>query len=418
MVTVQKYFTRTFASLKIRNYRLYFIGLTVSQCGTWMQTVAQGWLMLACQFLPMLLLSPMGGMLADRASKRRILSVTQSLAGIQALTMGILIASGSIEPWMLYIAALCIGTINAFDNPARQTFVSEMVGPNHLRNAITLNSTLNQLARAVGPTIAGILIAGVGVAFCYFVNAFSFLAVLIVLNQMDDSELFVAAKKQATAKSQGMRAALRYVARVHVIRNILLIVAIIGTFSYEFQVSLPMLAQNVFMAGAGGYAALLSAMGVGSVAGGLFAAGRKKVAPSQLIVSCLLFGSAMIITSRMPSFWWAVVGMMFVGFFSINLTSVANTIIQLETKPEMQGRVMALWTMAMLGSTPLGAPLVGWVGEYFGGRWGIGLGGYAAFFAGIIALLTLGSADRFRFIPSFIRHRGEKASIAEDIKLA
>ncbi|MDB5224943.1 MAG: hypothetical protein JWO43_565 [Candidatus Adlerbacteria bacterium] len=433
MVTFKRYFSRTFASLSIRNYRLFFIGLTVSQCGTWMQTVAQGWLMLsltgsgaqlglmlACQFLPILLLSPIGGMLADRSSKRHILFVTQSLAGLQALAVGVLVVSGTIEPWMLYVAAAAFGTINAFDNPTRQTFVSELVGHSNLRNAITLNSTLNQLARAVGPTIAGILIAGVGIAFCYFVNAASYLATIIVLGQMRDDEMFHGDTKppKGTISLKGMSTALAYVGKKPLLRNILIMVVILGMFSYEFQVSLPLLAQEVFTSGASGYATLLTAMGLGSVAGGLFSAGRKKVAPSQLVVSCLLFGSAMVITARMPSFWWATVGMLFVGFFSINLTSVANTILQLETKPEMQGRVMSLWTMAMLGTTPIGAPIIGLFGEYLGGRWGIGAGGVAAFVAGIFALFTLGSFDRFKFIPSLIRRRTEAVSIEEDIKLA
>lgn len=368
--------------------------------GNWMQTIALGWLVLemthagsqlglvlALQFLPMLFLGPWGGVVADRFNKRTILYTTQTLLGVLALCLGVLVATDWIELWMLYGFALSLGVINAVDNPTRQIFVSSMVEPSYVKNAVTLNSIEVNLARAIGPSIGGVLIATLGLAFCFIVNAFTYIAVIVVLTQMRGKELHEA-PRPAAKKGQLMEG-WRYVLASPVLRNVLLVMAIIGTMSYEFQVSLPLLAQDTFMGDASSYAALLSAMGVGSVLGGLFAAGRKRASAQSLTGLIFLFGLSLCVVASMPTLGFAIAGMVLVGFFSINVTSLANTILQLESKPEMRGRVMALWSMAMLGSTPIGGPIVGYIGQYAGPRWGIAVGGLAAAVAGIIAYYTL-----------------------------
>ncbi len=419
---IKKLHTKTFYSLKIRNYRLYFIGQAVSLSGTWMQTVAQGWLVLqltgsgtqlgavvALQFVPMLFLGPWGGLVTDRYNKRTILYSTQVAFGLLTLGIGLLILVGAIHIWMLYVFALLFGFVRIFDNPARQTFVAELVEAAHMKNAVSLNATENNLARAVGPSVAGVLIAGVGIAFCFLFNALSFVASIITLFLMRKEELYV---PPAYQKKQGeLRAGFRYVWHSPLIRNTLLLIAVIGMFAFEFQVSLPLLAQETFGAGAGGYAALLSAMGLGAVVGGLFAAGRHTIAPHHLVVFVLLFGLSMVATSLMPTLPWAVVGMLVVGFFSINVTSLGNTMLQLESAVHMRGRVMALWGVAMIGSTPIGGPIVGFVGEYLGGRFGIGLGGAATVLAGAVAAFVLLKQDTVHRVSAAVEaQRDESAS--------
>lgn len=400
MEHIRKFGRTTFASLSIRNYRLYFIGQAVSLSGTWMQTVALGWLVLqvtgsgtqvgvvvALQFLPMLFLGPWGGLIADRYNKRTILYATQVAFGISTLLLGVLVWMDSVSLWTLYGFALFFGMVRVFDNPTRQTFVGEMVGDSQIKNAVSLNATVNNLARAVGPSIAGVLIAGVGMAFCFFFNAATYLVTLWTLFQMRASELHSAPQKKK-GKGEVMEG-FRYVMATPVIRNTLLMMAFIGTFVFEFQVSLPILADNVFHGDASSYAALLSAMGIGSVIGGLFAAGRHSVSTRHLVIFIFLFGVSILGTALMPTLALATLGMFVVGFFSINVTSLGNTTLQLESKPEMRGRVMALWGMAMLGSTPIGGPIVGFLGEHYGGRWGLGIGGIVAVLIALVAAFTI-----------------------------
>src|SRR3989338_7029730 len=384
MEALKEFSAQTFSSLKVPNYRLYFIGQGLSQVGSWMQIVALGWLVLtltdsgtqlgiilAFRFFPQLVGGPFGGIPADRYSKRTILLVTQSASALVAFAIGTLVFTNVITMWMLYAFALILGVINLFDHPTRQVFVHEMVGPENLRNAVTLNSTVANLARAVGPMIAGSVIVSIGIAACYFANALSFIAVIAMLLFMDEKEMH---KKERKEKPRGhLLESVSYAASVPVIKTVLIAMAVIGTLAYEFQVSLP----------------LLAAMGAGSVAGGLFAASRVKVAPHEFVASAFFFGLSIVVTAIMPTLSLAIVGVVFVGFFSINLTSLGNTMIQLAAAPHMRGQVMSLWSMAIFGSTLVGAPFVGLIGEYIGPRWGLAVGGVAAMAAAVYAARTL-----------------------------
>ena len=400
MDRIKNFGRATFSSLKIHNYRLYFIGQAVSLSGTWMQTVALGWLVLelsgsgtqlgivvALQFLPMLLLGPWGGLVADRYNKRAILYCTQVAFFVLALGTSILIFAGGATMPILYAFALLFGVVRLFDNPARQTLVSELVDHAHLKNAVSLNATVNNLARAVGPSIAGVLIAGIGIAFCFFFNALTYVAAFITLLYMKGDTVHARAPK--TRKKGELREGFRYVLATPLIRNTLIMMAFIGAFVFEFQVSLPILAQQVFHGDAKSYALLLAAMGAGSVLGGLFAAGRSTIAPHHLSMFMACFGVSLVAVALMPTLFLATCGMFVVGFFSINVTSLGNTIIQLESAPHMRGRVMALWGMAMMGSTPIGGPIIGFIGEFLGGRWGVGVGGAVALMTAAAAIVIL-----------------------------
>lgn len=392
----------TFSSLKVRNYRLYFIGQGISLSGTWMQTVAQAWLVLeltgsgtalglviAFQFLPILLFGPMGGVIADRVSKRKLLFITQASAATLALILASLIATGLIALWMVYVLAACLGMVNALDNPTRQTFVFEMVGHKDLSNAVTLNSTEVSLARVIGPAIAGIVIAKIGIAPCFFLNAASYIAVLVCLWLMRSSELH---RRQPAARARGqLRQGLWYIWHTPILRDLLIMLGIVGTFTYEFQVSLALIAKYTFSGDARAFALLTSAFGAGSVIGGLAIAGRRRTNPRGLIWILMVFGITMALAAFAPSLAWAAGAMVLVGISSICFTSLGNTILQLETAPEMRSRVMALWSVAFLGSTPIGGPIVGWIGEHIDPRWGLGIGAIATFAAAIIGILLLKS---------------------------
>lgn len=390
----------TFASLKVRNYRLYFIGQGTSLIGTWMQTIGQAWLVLeltgsgtalglvtALQYLPILLLAPLGGVIAQRYPKRTILYITQSVAGLLALILGILVITHTVELWMVYVLAALLGLSTSIDNPTRQSFIFEMVGEENIRNAVTLHSTEVNLARIIGPAIAGVLIATVGIAACFFANAISYIAVLLCLSFIHAKELYVG-KKIQRAKGQ-IREGFRYVWNNPILRDLLIMMAIVGTFVYEFQISLALMAKYVFGGNASDYAILTSAMGLGSVIGGIATAGRHKTAPQGLIRLVLILGIAMISVAFSPNLMIAIAGMIMVGVFSIAFTSLGNSILQLESKPEMRSRVMALWAMAFLGSTPIGGPIIGWIGEHLNPRWGMGVGGISALSAGIFAMIAM-----------------------------
>lgn len=419
----------TFSSLSIRNYRLYFIGQGISISGTWMQTVAQGWLVLqltgsgtqvglvvALQFLPLLLITPFGGMIADSFPKRRTLFITQALFIVQQATLGIVVLTGVVEMWMIYYLALSFGLVNAVDNPTRQAFVSELVDREHVRNAVALNATENNLARAVGPSIGAVLIAGIGIGFCFIANAFTTLAVIGALFMLDAKRLHTQVSPARLHPWQQLSEAWHYVKKTRLIRNTLIMAVVIGTFAYEFQISLPVLAKFAFGTDAAAYSRLWVAFGIGSVAGGLLAAGRKRVASHTLVGAALLFGVSMLIVSLMPTLDLAVAAMLLVGFFSINFTSLANTSLQLKAEPAMRGRVMSLWTMAMLGSTPIGGPIVGFIAEHFGARYGLALGGVAALVAGTFAARTLLKDDRLEVVPESVRTADLEAEGREEAK--
>ncbi len=394
----------TFASLSIRNYRLFFLGQCVSMSGTWMQTVALGWLVLeltgsgsqlglvtALQFLPILIFGAYGGVIADRFNKLKIMYWTQACAGVICAIIGVVVILGVVEVWMLYVFALALGVVRVFENPARQSLVYDMVGSEYIKNAISLNATSNNLARAIGPSIGGVLIVSVGIGWCFIFNALSFVGIIATLYMMHASEFIQVAPKENNGDTGSIMDGLRYVQSNPLIRNTLIIMAVIGTFAYEFQVSLPILAQQTFLSDASAYAALFAAFGAGSAIGGIYSASRHTISPKHLVLAIFLFGISIIGTALAPTLLVATLGMAVVGVFSINVISLGNSTIQVASAAHMRGRVMALWSMAMIGSTPIGGPIVGWIGEHYGGRWGLAIGGIATVLTAYFAYRSLHS---------------------------
>lgn len=400
MTPVFRFLGRTFSSLSVRNYRLFFIGQAISLSGTWMQMVAQALLVLkltgsgtalglvtALQSLPVLFFGAWGGVIADRYPKRTILYFTQSIGGIASVVMGVLVLSGDIRLWMVYVIAILLGCVKVFDNPTRQTFVREMVGNERLTNAVSLNSMEMNMARVIGPTIAGVVIAIAGIGWCFLIDSLSFVMVIGMLAVMRPEELHPAPvlKKAKGQLSEGFK----YVLNTPKIRNVLIMMAIIGTFTYEFSVVMPLLAEFTFGTGDSGYAALTAAMGIGAVIGGLYTAGRKRTKTLLLVIAAALFGGSMLLVSVAPTFELAVLAMVIVGFFNINFTSLANVTLQLESRPDMQGRVMSFWSMAFLGTTPIGGPIMGFIGEHAGARSAVFIGGAAAVVAALVGMQSV-----------------------------
>lgn len=401
---------QTFRSLHVRNYRLYFFAQLISVSGTWMQSIAQAWLVLhltgsgvdlgivtGLQFLPMLLFGPFGGLVADRVDKRRLLYFTQASGGVLALTLGILDATHVVALWQVYLLATLLGVVNLFDNPARQTFVMEMVGRDDLPNAVSLNTVVMNASRVVGPAIGGVVIIVVGLEACFFVNAASYIAVVIGLSLMRASELH---QTEPVARAKGqIRDGFRYVWRRPPLRNTLLAMAVIGVFAYNFQVTLALLAKTTFHGGAGTYSLLTSSMGVGAVVGGLLAAHRARPTPKLLYGLALLFGSLLAGVAFAPTLAVASVLIVLMGAASIGFIATANASLQLQSDPSMRGRVMALYAMAFLGSTPIGAPLVGAIAQWTNPRISLAVGAGAT----VLAAGMLGW-----------RHRAAGASMQHD----
>jgi MFS family permease len=390
MSPITKAARQTFQALKVRNYRLYFVGQVISASGTWMHAVALGLLVLssqlhgngfnvglvtALQFLPMLVLGSWGGLIVDRVDKRRILYVTQTASGLLAFTLGILVVLGTITMWEVYLISTLIGVVNLFDNPARQTFVSEMVGRDLMPNAISLNSVVMNSARVIGPAIGGILIFTVGLAACFLFNAASYVAVLVALFMMRPAELY---QRPVVARAKGqVREGLRYVWSNRDLRDPLLAMAVVGIFAFNFTTTLPLLATRTFHGGAGTYSALIGAMGIGAVIGGLVVAHRSKPSAAMLSLIGLAFGVMLLVVAAAPTEVIALVALVFMGACSISFIATANATIQLQADPAMRGRVMALYAIAFLGSTPIGAPLVGWIADVTNPRISIMVGGVA-----------------------------------------
>ena len=398
---IKKKSIETFSSLSIRNYRLYYIGQIISTSGTFMQTIAQGWLVLkltnsgtalgvvvALQYVPLLVFGSFGGVIADRYPKRTILFFTQSIAGILALILGILVATDIVQLWMVYVLAFSLGLVSVFDNPTRLTFYMELVGPEKLRNAVTLYSTLVNLSRVIGPALAAGLIASIGIAACFIINGISYFAVVIMLTMLRTEEMTICATCSAQPKGSLKRVS-NMLSSTPVIGYPLLMMAILGTFTYEFQVTLPLIAKNVFNSGASGYAFLTASMGTGAAVGGLFFASKKRGAPYKLASAAALFGLAILAAAFMPSLMLSGAAMVIVGFCSINYSSLGNTTLQLESASEMRGRVMSFWSIAFLGMTTFGGPIVGRFAEVAGGRLGLALGGCAALIAAGIGAIKL-----------------------------
>ena len=376
----------TFHSLGIRNYRIYAMGGIVSNVGTWMGRVAQDWLVLTVltagsasalgivtglQFLPFLLLAPWAGMVADRVPNRRLLFMTQSALLLTALLLAVITALGVVQLWHVYAVALIQGVATAFDNPARQTFVSEMVDRDHLANAVALNSASFNIGRLVGPGVAGVVIALVGIAPAMFVNAASFLFVLAALARMNVAELTPAPKSRGKGQ---IREGLRYVRGRPDIQLVMFLVFILGTFGMNFQMTTALMATQVFHKGPGEYGLLGSIMAIGSLAGALIAARRNHPRLRVLLLALVGFTAATLLLSIAPSYWTFALFLVPTGLASLTALTTANATVQLAVDPAMRGRVMALYMAIFMGGTPLGSPLIGWLGDAFGARWTIAIG--------------------------------------------
>jgi MFS family permease len=380
----------TFAALGVRNFRLYFTGQIVSVSGAWMQRVAQAWLVLdltgsgtavggltALQFLPLLLAAPFGGVVADRVDKRRLLFFTQSMAGLTAATLGLLVFTDRVELWMVYALAFALGVVGSFDNPARQSFVMEMVGRERLVNAVSLNSVMVNAARVIGPALGGVLIVTVGIAMCFFFNAVSYLALLIALALMRPQEL---ERSTPLERRRGqLRDGLRYVAGEPLLRTLLVITAIMGIFAYEFEVSLPLLARFTFHGNADTFGLMFTAMGIGAVVGGLHTASRRNLRPVSPARIALLLALAIGVTAIAPDLVVSLLALTVVGAAGTSFLAVSNSMLQVHAMSEMRGRVMALRAMSFLGARPIGAPLIGWIGEHVGPRYAIATGAVTLF---------------------------------------
>jgi MFS family permease len=380
---------RTFAAFSVHNFRLYFGGQVVSVSGAWMQRVAQSWLVLeitgsgaavgaitAVQFLPILLLAPTGGLLADRLEKRKVLYVTQTLAASIALTLGLLVLTGVVELWMVFALALALGIVGSVDNPTRNSFVMEMVGRSKLANAVALNSVLVNSARVIGPAIGGLLIVTVGIGWCFVINAVSYFVFIAAIAVMRGDDID---RPEPETRQRGqLRETLRYVANHPVLRTTLVMSAVIGLFAYEFEVVLPLLARFTFGGDADTFGTMFAAMGIGAIMGGLFVATRGRTSPRAILAAASAMGVSMGVTALAPNIWVAYAALIMVGVSSSAFLTLSNSVLQLESTPQARGRVVGMRAMAILGARPLGAPIVGWIGEYLGPRFALGLGAVSA----------------------------------------
>ncbi len=401
MSAARRFSAKTFAALSVRNFRLYFLGQLVSVSGTWMQTVAQGWLVLqmtgssvdlgiaiALQYLPMLLFGSYGGLVADRYEKRRILYFTQASAGLLALVLGLMVTTDHVTVNSVYAVAFVLGLVNLFDVPARQAFVQEMVGRDLIANAVSLNGVLMNAGRVVGPGIAAGLIAIVGTAACFYTNAASYLAVLAALAMMRSREFL----PMRTVERQGgqLRLGLKYVFQTPLLRNVILAVAVVGTFAFNFTTTLPMLAHTTFhQKTAAQYGILMGAMGLGATIGGLVVAYRSRPTPKLLAVLSLGFGLFMTSVAFAPTLLWAEILLIPTGACSIAFVSTANATLQLNSSQHMRGRVMSLYGMAFLGTTPIGALLIGLIIAATNPRIGLFVGSLLTLVTGLGLVLTV-----------------------------
>ncbi|MGH2834518.1 MAG: MFS transporter [Solirubrobacteraceae bacterium] len=390
----------TFAALAVPNYRHYIAGQSISLVGTWMQMTAQSWLVLeltnssttlgliiALQTLPVLLLGPYGGVVADRVDKRRLMVVLQSMMGVQALLLGLLTVTGVVRVWEIGLLAALLGLNNAFENPARQSFMLEMVGTEHLRNAVSLNSVLVNVARVIGPAVAGVLIATVGEGVCFLANAASFIAVVGSLLRLDRSAL---RPTPPTGRAAGqLREGLRYIRSTPDLAVPLMMMALVGCLGYEFQVTLPVMARAGLHASARGFGFMTAAMGIGAVMGGLLVAARGRTGIRALVSATAAFGVAFALAALAPNLPVELAALALVGWASISFMATGNTTLQLTAEPTMRGRVMSLWFVAFQGSTPIGGPIIGWTMAEAGARAGLSVGAITCLVVSLMGLLAM-----------------------------
>lgn len=389
----------TFRSLNIRNYRIWAGGALVSNVGTWMQRTAQDWIVLTqltnhnatavgivmgLQFGPQILLLPVTGFAADHLDRRKLLMATQLAMGLLALGLGLLTVTGLVQLWHVYMFAFGLGCVAAFDAPARQTFVSDLVTEAELSNAVALNSTSFNAARMIGPACAGLLVASVGSGWVFLLNAASYVAVLFSLSRLRIDELHTRHKvpRQRGSLVDGFR----YVWHRPDLKAILLMLFLFGTFGLNFPIFISTMSVTVFHQGASKYGLLTSIMAIGSVTGALLAARREKPTMALLLMGAGIFGAGLTLAALMPNYWLFGLMLIVIGVSAQTFTTSANSTIQLSTEPAMRGRVMAIFMAIALGGTPLGAPIVGWVADGYGPRWALAVGAAAGFGSVLVGL--------------------------------
>ena len=395
-------FLGTFRSLRSPNYRIWAAGALVSNIGTWMQRTAQDWLVLtqltahnaaavgivmSLQFGPQLLLLPWTGFAADHYDQRKLLIVTQAVMGLLALTLGVFTITGFVELWHVYVFAFLSGCASAFDAPVRQIFVAELVGEKDLSNAIALNSTSFNMARMIGPAVAGLTIASVGTGWAFLLNGSSFFAVLASLFLLRVSGQH--AKVRALRTKGSLTEGLRYVWARPDLKAILLMLFLIGTFGMNFPIFISTMAVRVFDTDARGYGLLSSTLAIGTIAGALIAAGRERPQFRSLLNGAAIFGIGCTLAALAPNYWLFAVALVIIGVGAMTFSNTTNSLMQLTTEPAMRGRVIALRVGVALGGTPIGAPIVGWVADHLGPRWALGVGALAGILAVGVALYTL-----------------------------
>ena len=394
--------SRAFRALENFNFRLWTAGGLVSNIGTWMQRVAQDWIVLTqlthhdatavgivtgLQFAPQLLLLPWSGLAADRFNQRKLLMLTQASMGVLATALGILTISGYVRLWHVYVFAFVFGAAAALDAPVRQTFVGELVGDERLPNAVALNSTSFFVAQMIGPAVAGLVIAKVGNGWAFLLNGLSFGAVLLSMALLRVRELRTSVR--ASRESGGFIEGLRYVWARPDLRSILVMLFLIGTFGFNFPVFISSMAVNVFHTDARGFGLLSSIMAIGTMSAALLAAGRGKPTFGTLLLGTGVFGIGCTLAAFSPGYWWFAAALAVIGVAALTFTIATNSMMQLSTKPAMRGRVMALRVGVGLGGASIGAPIVGWVANYFGPRWSLGLGAISGFLAALVAALIM-----------------------------
>lgn len=399
----------TFTSFRYRNYRLWFAGALVANTGTWMQRVAQDWLVLTVlsadsglavgivtglQFLPILVLTPYAGLVADRLPRRRILLATQSAQGVLAVALGILVLAGVAELWMVYVFALLLGVASAFDGPVRQTFVAQLVPAESLPNAVALNSGSFNAARMIGPALAGLLFAAVGPGWVFIANGVSFAATIVALVAMRSGDLLPMPR---TARARGqLRAGLAYVRGHHRIVLTIILVGVVSAFGLNFQLTSAVMARTEFGLGPQEYGLLGTLLAAGSVVGALAAARRETPSLRIVLAAAVGFGTIMALQAVAPSAGWYAAACVPLGFFSLTMLTSANASVQLATEPALRGRVMALYMAVFLGATTVGSPIVGWVAEAYGPRWAVAVGAIATILTAAILSVRAARSSQVR----------------------